>query len=139
VKGELKDVAKGHIIQPLNRLFHCKPMAYNLYRVKISVVLAGYERVEPPYQPKEGETALLENCYKMFLLWPNSHIRLGAAVGTTTQTTPPVDVPTPPDVLLILTCLLHNIRMMMIMTTTSMLTSTSTLVGPMMPMKMPDS
>jgi hypothetical protein len=91
VNGELKDVAKGTIIQPLNRQFHGMPMPSSVYRVKISLVLGGYESMEPPAQPKgcweEDETMpLLTDCYNYFLQWPKSQIRLGAAAGTTPQT-----------------------------------------------------
>ena len=36
VNGELKDVAKGKIVTPLNRIFHGRPMADDMFRVAIS-------------------------------------------------------------------------------------------------------
>ena len=43
MNDELKDVAKGSIVQPANRIFHSKPMAPDMRRVKYSMVLLGYE------------------------------------------------------------------------------------------------
>ena len=48
VDGELKDVAKGKILQPQNRMMHNTPMPPRVHRVQISLVISGYERVEPP-------------------------------------------------------------------------------------------
>ena len=41
VDGELKDVAKGTIIQPSSRDFHTNPMACDMLRVKYDMVLPG--------------------------------------------------------------------------------------------------
>src|SRR4051812_5033262 len=53
VDGELKDVAKGKILQPENRMMHNRPMAPGVHRVQISLVISGYNRVEPPIQPPD--------------------------------------------------------------------------------------
>src|SRR3954462_7329744 len=51
VDGELKDVAKGKILQPKNRMMHNRPMAPGVHMFQISLVILGYERGEPPIQP----------------------------------------------------------------------------------------
>ena len=62
VDGELRDAAKGTIIQPSSRDFHTNPMACDMLRVKYDMVLPGYENLEPPSQPQgwdEEEPAVL--------------------------------------------------------------------------------
>ena len=39
--GELKDVAKGKIIQPQNRIMHNMPMSPEMHRIQISLVIFG--------------------------------------------------------------------------------------------------
>src|SRR4051812_8645795 len=51
VDGQLKEVSKGKILQPQNRMMHNRPMAPRVHRVQLSLVNSGYERVEPPIQP----------------------------------------------------------------------------------------
>src|SRR3954464_15121850 len=98
--GELKDVAKGKILQPQNRMIHNRPMAPNMHRVQISLVISGYERVEPPIQPPgfdEEEPIVLSDCYGLICLCTKSQMRLMTKGGTTPRTTPVVVVPTPRD------------------------------------------
>jgi hypothetical protein len=101
VDGELKDVAKGKIIQPQNRIMHNMPMAPEMHRVQISLVISGYERVEPPIQPPgydEDEPAVLSDCFNQICLWPKSQMRLMTGErGTTPRTTPLVIVSAPHD------------------------------------------
>src|ERR1041385_8043053 len=66
MNGELKDVAKGKILQPQNRIMHNMTMAPEMHRVQISLVISGYERVDPPIQPPgydEDEPAVLSDCF----------------------------------------------------------------------------
>src|SRR3954471_16533233 len=101
VDGELKDVAKGKIIQPQNRIMHNMPMAPEMHRVQISLVISGYERVEPPIQPPgydEDEPAVLNDCFSQICLWSKTQMRLMTGEGgTTPRTTPVVVVSAPHD------------------------------------------
>ena len=56
VNGELKDVAKGKIVTPLNHIFHGRPMADDVFRVAISRALPGCAGLYPPFQPDEAYT-----------------------------------------------------------------------------------
>ena len=96
MNNELRDVAKGTIVQPLQRTFHSRPMSDSVHRVKISRVLRGCDDLEPPIQPPgadEEEPSVLRSCFGLFLLWPKSMIRLGTAGAITPQTTAPPVVP----------------------------------------------
>src|SRR3954465_11616692 len=96
VINELRDVAKGTIVQPLQRMFHSRPMPDSVHRVKISRVLWGCDNLEPPIQPPgadEEEPSVLRTCFGLFLLWPKSMIRLGTARAIAPQTTAPPVVP----------------------------------------------
>jgi hypothetical protein len=53
VSNELKDVAKGSIIQPLDHIFHTRPMPPDVFRVSVAQVLPGYEDLDPLHQPLE--------------------------------------------------------------------------------------
>jgi hypothetical protein len=100
VDGELKDVAKGKILQPQNRMIHSRPMAPEMHRVQISLVISGYERLQPPIQPPgydEDEPAVLTDCFGQICLWPKSQMRLMTEGGTTSRTTPAVVVTAPRD------------------------------------------
>ena len=100
VDGELKDVAKGKILQPQNRMIHNRPMAPEMHRVQISLVISGYESVEPPIQPPgydEDKPAVLSNCFSQICLWPKTQMRLMTEGGTTPRTTPAVIVSAPRD------------------------------------------
>ena len=66
VNGELKDVAKGKIVTSLNRVFHGRPMADDVFRVTISRALPGCGSLYPPFQPDKADSELnLKQC----LLW----------------------------------------------------------------------
>src|ERR1041385_2563765 len=101
VDGELKDVAKGKILQPQNRVMHNRPMAPEMHRVQISLVISGKERVEPPIQPPgydEDEPTVLNDCFVQIYLCPNTQMRLMTGEGgTTPRTTPVVVLPAPHD------------------------------------------
>lgn len=81
VGGQLMDVAKGTIVQPENRKMHNVTMPPDMMRVKYSMVLPGYEQVEPPSQPQgwddEDTAAVLNTGFGYLYLWPKSQIRLG--------------------------------------------------------------
>ena len=86
VDGELVDVARAEIVQPLEPLFHGNPMDPNFFRVKVAHALPGHESFDPPQQPLEVDGQLLLAQTKGHLmLWPKSQIRLGEG---TPQTTP---------------------------------------------------
>src|ERR1043165_8490602 len=46
----MHSTASRGILQPQNRMMHNRPMAPGVHRVQISLVISGYERVEPPIQ-----------------------------------------------------------------------------------------
>src|SRR4051812_28843075 len=80
---------------------HNRPMAPEMHRVQISLVILGYERVEPPIQPSgydEDEPAVLNDCFGKICLCPKTQMRLMTGEGGTTQrTTPGVVVLAPRD------------------------------------------
>src|SRR3954466_1910502 len=68
----------------------------------ISIVISGYERVEPTIQPPEydaDEPAVLNDCFGQICVWPKNQMRLMTGEGgtTPTTTTPAVVVPAPHD------------------------------------------
>lgn len=77
----MKDVAKGTIVQPENRKMHSITMPPDVMRVRYSMVLPGYEQLEPPSQPHgwddEETAAVLGTGFGYMYLWPKSQIRLG--------------------------------------------------------------
>ena len=87
MNGEFKDVAKGKIITPLNRVSHGVRMPDDVFKVTLSRVLPGCGALDPPNQPPAADSELnLEQCLVWPLTWPKSLIRL--------ETTP-VNTPTP--------------------------------------------
>jgi hypothetical protein len=48
VDGELKDVAKGTIIQPNSTIMHHKEMVSEVFKVRLARVLLGCEDMDPP-------------------------------------------------------------------------------------------
>jgi hypothetical protein len=46
--GELKDVAKGTIIQPNSTIMHHKEMVSEVFKVRLARVLPGCEDMDPP-------------------------------------------------------------------------------------------
>ena len=81
VGGQLKDVAKGSIVQPESRAWHNGTMDPGNMRVKYTMVLPGYEQVEPPSQPAgwddDDPPAVLSTAFGYVFQWPKSQIRLG--------------------------------------------------------------
>jgi hypothetical protein len=64
VDGELKDVAKGTIIQPNNTIMHHKEMVSEVFKVWLARVLPGCEDMDPPTQPQGVEEhKTLEGCF----------------------------------------------------------------------------
>jgi hypothetical protein len=51
VDGELKDVAKGAIIQPTRTIMHHKEMVDAVFKVRLTRVLPGCKDMDPPTQP----------------------------------------------------------------------------------------
>ena len=95
VDGELKDVAKGSIIEPKKRVSHTVEMDNSLFTVSIARVLPGFESLAPPFQPEDadGSQMGLGDCKTWTLLWPKSQIRVDD--DTTPEKTPPLG-PAPP-------------------------------------------
>ena len=88
VNGELKDVAKGKIVTPLNRVFHGRPMADDVFRVTISQDLPGCCSLYPPFQPDEADSDLnLEQSVLWAMIWPKALIRVDPSVTTPVQQT----------------------------------------------------
>ena len=56
VNDDLKDVAKGKIVTPLNRIFHDRPMADDVFRVELIRPLPGCAGLYPPFQPDEADS-----------------------------------------------------------------------------------
>lgn len=46
--GELKDVGKGTIIQPNSTIMHHKEMVNDVFKVRLALVLPGFEDMDPP-------------------------------------------------------------------------------------------
>src|SRR3954466_14473361 len=56
----------------------------------ISIVISGYERVEPPIQPPGydvDEPAVLSDCFGQICVWPKNQMRLMTGEGGTTPRT----------------------------------------------------
>ncbi|KAK1681184.1 hypothetical protein QYE76_042032 [Lolium multiflorum] len=51
VNDELKDVARGSILRPLDKKWHTRDMEDDVYRVEVDRALPGYEDLFPPNQP----------------------------------------------------------------------------------------
>ena len=95
VNNELKDVAKGFIIQPQHRKFHGVDMPHDVHRVRVSHSLPGCGDLYPPNQPADEDHELkVAELRNHVLLWPKALIRLrNATVGSATsqgKVTPPV-------------------------------------------------
>jgi hypothetical protein len=64
VDGELKDVAKGTIIQPNSTIMHHKEMVSEVFKVRLARVLPGCEDTDSPTQPQgTDEHKTLEGCF----------------------------------------------------------------------------
>jgi hypothetical protein len=77
VDDELKDVAKGTIIQPNSTIMHHKEMVLEVFKVRLARVLLGCEDMDPPTQPQgTDEHKTLAGCFGWVLTWPKTQIRL---------------------------------------------------------------
>jgi hypothetical protein len=90
LNGELHEVVKANIIQPLKRNFHSQLMPPNAYMISIVRVLPSYEEVDPPMQPPGAETEVdLGGRLGYMMLWLKDMIRLDHP-GTTSNSELPV-------------------------------------------------
>ncbi|KAK1661483.1 hypothetical protein QYE76_049642 [Lolium multiflorum] len=88
VNGELKDVARGSILRPLDKKWHTRDMEDDVYRVEVDRALPGYEDLFPPNQPHgaDDEDPLnLASLKGWVLLWPKTLIRINTYSGSTTS------------------------------------------------------
>ncbi|KAK1613293.1 hypothetical protein QYE76_036966 [Lolium multiflorum] len=84
VNDELKDVARGSIIRPLDKKWHTRDMADDVYRVEVDRALPGYEDLFPPNQPEGVDSPLkLTSLKGWVLLWPKTLIRINTSSGST--------------------------------------------------------
>ncbi|KAK1664319.1 hypothetical protein QYE76_052478 [Lolium multiflorum] len=86
VNGELKDVARGSILRPLDKKWHTRDMEDDVYRVEVDRALPGYEDLFPPNQPHgaDDEDPLnLASLKGWVLLWPKTLIRINTYSGST--------------------------------------------------------
>ena len=87
VGNELKEVAKGSIVNPLNRMLHTVEMGPGEFRVTLARVFPGYEDLDPPHQPPGADSELkLGQCLTWPLKWPKALIRLDPVVRSQTVT-----------------------------------------------------
>ena len=71
VENELRDVATGSIIAPLQRVMHNLPLSPDVFRVHIDRVLSGYDDLYPPSQPAGADSELtLYGCLGYPMTWP---------------------------------------------------------------------
>ena len=86
MNGELKDVAKGKIVNPGNHMMHSVPMSDDMYTVALLQTLPGCDDLEPPIIPRGGDDdMLLKECYNWPMEWTKSQIRVDAKPLTTPQ------------------------------------------------------
>ncbi|KAK1645350.1 hypothetical protein QYE76_063155 [Lolium multiflorum] len=86
VNDELKDVARGSIIRPLDKKWHTRDMADDVYRVEVDRALPGYEDLFPPNQPHGADDDSPLNLASLkgwVLLWPKTLIRINTYSGST--------------------------------------------------------
>ncbi len=79
VNDELKDVARGSILRPLDKKWHTRDMADDVYRVEVDRALPGYEDLFPPNQPHGADDDSPLNLASLkgwVLLWPKTLIRI---------------------------------------------------------------
>ena len=81
VDNELKDVANGSIVNPLNRMLHTVEMGPGEFRVTVARVFPGYEDLDPPHQPPGADSELkLGQCLNWPVKWPKALIHLDPVV-----------------------------------------------------------
>ncbi|KAK1605574.1 hypothetical protein QYE76_029247 [Lolium multiflorum] len=86
VNDELKDVARGSILRPLDKKWHTRDMADDVYRVEVDRALPGYEDLFPPNQPHGADDDSPLNLASLkgwVLLWPKTLIRINTYSGST--------------------------------------------------------
>jgi hypothetical protein len=84
VDGELKDIAKGTIIQTNSTIMHHKEMVSEVFKVWLARVLLGCKDMDPPTQPQGAdEHKTLEGFFGWILTWPKTQIRLVKAQQVT--------------------------------------------------------
>ena len=87
VDNELKEVANGKIVNPLNRMFHTVPLGPGEFRVTVARVFPGCGDLDPPYQPLEADKEMkLGECLNWPLKWPKALIRVDPVVRSQTVT-----------------------------------------------------
>jgi hypothetical protein len=66
--SELKDVAKGTIIQPDSTIMHHKEMVSEVFKVQLARLLPGCEDMDPSTQPQgTDEHKTLAGCFSWVL------------------------------------------------------------------------
>ena len=101
--GELKEVARGKIINPLIRDLHHSQMSEGVMKVEVCEVLPEFRDIDPQMQPWGAEEHMkLGVCPKWMLEWPKTQIRLGDVLhgyrrtgGATSKPRPKVVRPPP--------------------------------------------
>ena len=86
VNDELKDVARGSILRPLDKKWHTRDMADDVYRVEVDRALPGYEDLFPPNQPHGADDDSPLNLASLkgwVLLWPKTLIWINTYSGST--------------------------------------------------------
>ncbi|KAK1565940.1 hypothetical protein QYE76_007682, partial [Lolium multiflorum] len=86
VNDELKDVARGSILRPLDKKWHTRDMEDDVYRVEVDRALPGYEDLFPPNQPHGADDDSPLNLASLkgwVLLWPKTLIRINTYSGST--------------------------------------------------------
>ena len=87
VDNELKEVAKGKIVNPQHRMFHTVSLGPGEFRVTLARVFPGCGDLDPPYQPLEADKEMkLGECLNWPLKWPKALIRLDPVVRSQTVT-----------------------------------------------------
>jgi hypothetical protein len=77
------DVAKGYIVQPLDRTFHCALMPEHMFRVEVVRVIPGYEDQYPSVPPADPEEETnVGGCLGSLMLWPKALIWLDSTSTT---------------------------------------------------------
>ncbi|KAK1652854.1 hypothetical protein QYE76_070659 [Lolium multiflorum] len=86
VNDELKDVARGSITWPLDKKWHTRDMADDVYRVEVNQALMGYEDLYPPNQPDGADSPMkLSSLNSRVVLWPKTLIRINTSSGSTAR------------------------------------------------------
>ena len=91
VDNQLKDVARGRIMNPTHRTFHYKPMEDSVHRVEVDRSFPRCTHLVPPHQPPgaedEPKVGQLKN---HVLLWLKALLRLKTAEEMVTPTSVPM-------------------------------------------------